>query len=351
MKPPLRNVGPKKTPNSCLSPENDLVRWKITTENFTSFWIKSSSETGSTVADSVTFRQTFSNPIPSFEGRSLQAAEQPVFLPAPAVCGYCAAVVPAFDLFFQWGAFSQSFAPLGPPAALIPFGAVRLVDIPDASWDFVFTNQRLVRRPISQVLWDPPEFLNTESAFTNTCCCWLAPPLTGGVAYPNCRWYLFYTNSNQFGSPPQTQEQVPTSALTSHPLSDTDSSVSPSDDSGGDPNGTGLSTGPDIRGWILALVKKQIYALSPADPSSPLLPWFHPYALYSLHPRNYSFSQQAPPSLDPLIPFPPVAPVPDDPTVTPSSPMFNCLGRNTWVPTYNPFNWPPHLIQTIPRGP
>ena len=79
----------------------------------------------------------------------------------------------------------------------------------------------------------------------------------------------------------------------------------------------------------LAAIKKEIKG----DPPKPT---FHPYAMYSLYPLNNLFAASEPANSVVPAAF--------------SQPMFQA-GRNTWVPSYNPINWPPHLIQTIPRGP
>ena len=273
----------------------------------------------------VSLRPTSTPVIHGLEGRSLQAADQPVWLKQAACIGYCQTTFPAFDLSFGWGAEPPSFGP--PPEA--PMG-------PDPSWRELFTDQRIVRRPIKQVYWDPPAFVNTQSLYTNCTVYWEGRLTNNDGNYLNTRWYLFYTNKRLFGTPPATQEQILQADSQPIPLEDTESSVVFDNDTIGDPNGTGLSEGPAHRGWILAIVKKQIYASSPS-PSSPLVPWFHPYALYTLHPQNYMFRESFPSSI--VVP------------VVPHQAIFNCNARNTWVQAYNPLLWPPHIIQTIPRGP
>lgn len=266
-------------------------------------------------------RQTSSNPIAHGpEGRSFQVAEQPVWLPLQALCGRCDAVFPAFDLLFKWGSNSETKITTGSSDAPL--------SIPRDDWCYFFDSIHLVRTPIRQAgVFEPGEtYLTAATApLTYVNCHWASQyfgstrktpqDVLDGTSttndIPNLQWFLFYCKSidSISGDVPASQAEVDLSLITSVALS-TDSSVEENDSS--DPDGPG----PNIAGWILALVRRRVLGTFPPSVQ------FNPYALYKL--PQPTFSEQA---------------------------CFLCRDRNLWELAFNPLNLPPHTIQTIPVGP
>lgn len=286
--------------------------------------------------NSPNFRQVASNLVHSLDSRSYQAAEQPIWLDAQCVSGYCSAVIPAQDLWYKWGdrdwTLSTKSLTDGP-------------DIPRNDLRYMFDNERLVRMPVKQYIpWVTTPALNPIYPVLNYANCnWTGPLFGAGESVLNMRWHLAYVqNIEAFNATITMAENAQLLAnliaqcQVSEPLTDTDSHT----ESGGVIGDNGEFDDPgSAAGWVLCLMH---YVIKGGDPEYHI-EW-HCYGAYQLHPDNQLYLSSVPATV--VVPDPIIG---DDGSSP--SPMFNCLDRNTWIPIHNPLNFPIHLIQTRPIGP
>lgn len=281
-----------------------------------------------------------SNPVVhGLEGRPFQMAEQPLWYkdynrdPVPySICGRCQTCFPAFDLEFTWGANKPT--KVTPPTIL-----ENPEDVPREDWHYIFGSIRLTRQPIRQVGDDPTHIGHQLSAgppLAYTCCHWsnprtqfgsvrqvIAPDAPAGTpATPalnqifNLQWFLFYGNSMNCinGIVPLTISDIEEAQIISEPL-DEDSFVEVS--------GTLDSSGGNLTGWCLALLKREIFLTLPLPTVR-----YRAFALYHLPPPENQDTEQGP-----------------------SLAVFNCRSSSVWDIAFNPLNLPPHTIRTVPAGP
>lgn len=300
-----------------------------------------------------------SNPIAnSLDNRPLPMAEAPLWLvntypEAPisvpvhpnkngyiqTICGICQSMPSAFDLLFSWSSNNQT-------KTTLPGTVPGLRN----DWCYIFDNIRLERRALIQPGILSPHsqwLLHATAPLTNANCNWAGPflgptrkvvpptsppgtvPFVEVNAIANLQWFLFYGTSGEAinGPVPFTPDEFNTSLLVPNAL-DPDSSVSGTGtiDNPNSLSPDGWPDPPAIKGWCLALIKRQIVKLDPFDPFSPETVIFRGFALYQL---------LSPPPLS-------------DGTELPA--VFNCQGRNTWELAFNPLDFPQHTIITVPSA-